>query len=74
MNWARRLLFQVSLRLVHIMHALRFWLRKAMGDTRVVHGVRIIVDDGDNHVLLVRHWYAPGVWTLPGVVLSQLKV
>lgn len=33
-------------------------------------GVRIIVRDGDSHVLLVRHTYAPG-WHFPGGAVDR---
>lgn len=47
-------------------HTVRMYVRRIMRDSRTVHGVRVLVERGDGYVLLARHWYAPGVWTLPG--------
>lgn len=47
-------------------HSARVFVRRMLGDNRPVHGVRVVLVRSDSAVLLVRHWYAPGVWTLPG--------
>jgi 8-oxo-dGTP pyrophosphatase MutT (NUDIX family) len=51
------------LRAVHVLRYVRnrFWY----GHTDSVGSVRVIVIR-DGKILLVRHWYAPSVWTLPG--------
>lgn len=66
MHYGRRLLYVTSLALMRGAHWCRFWVRRLSGDRRPVHGVRVLVDNGCGEVLLVRHWYAPGVWTMPG--------
>lgn len=50
------------MRAVHFLRT-RFHTRR--GDTRAIQNVRIIAHEG-NELLLVQHWYAPGIWTLPG--------
>lgn len=64
MRYLRRLGMYVSLSLIGLMHVTRYWLARfrAKGD---IQGVRIIIMQ-DRLVVLVSHWYAPWVWTLPG--------
>ena len=71
MKLLQHLLYELSMAAMHAAHWCRFWLRRISGDTRVVHGVRVLVDNGHGEVLLLRHWYAPGVWTLPGGGINQ---
>ncbi|MBP9669304.1 MAG: NUDIX domain-containing protein [Candidatus Pacebacteria bacterium] len=66
MNLPQRAAYEMSLYLMRTAHWCRLWVRRMSGDTRAVHGVRVLLDNGHGEVLLVRHWYAPGVWTLPG--------
>jgi 8-oxo-dGTP pyrophosphatase MutT (NUDIX family) len=55
--------YHLSLWLMRAAHCSRALLARMRG--REVPGVRVVVLDGDR-VVLVRHWYAPFVWTLPG--------
>lgn len=55
----------ICLFLVSAAYSARYYLFKAIGRSGDVQGVRVIVVN-EHHVLLVSHWYAPGVWTLPG--------
>lgn len=66
MRSIRRGLWRVSLFLIDVAHMARYVL--ALGQQKKeVAGVRVILVDKKNQsVLLVQHWYAPGVWTLPG--------
>ncbi len=52
----------LSVGIINVIHALRFWFVPSKSGIR---GARIIIVD-DRRVLLVSHWYAPWVWTLPG--------
>lgn len=58
--------FIYSVGIMRFVHALRY-VRNRLWYGRVsdIGGVRIIVNH-HGRVVLVRHWYAPGVWTLPG--------
>ena len=52
--------------LIESAHVARFCI-ELLKHTKEIRGVRVIlVDSKKGAVLLVRHWYAPGVWTLPG--------
>lgn len=65
----KRLFFRASLFLLRAARICRYFVRRLLGETSTVQGVRIILirsHDGRTEVGLVRHWYAPGVWTLPG--------
>ncbi len=66
MKLLQQILYEFSLVAMNAAHWCRFWLRRISGDTRAIHGVRVLVDNGHGEVLLLRHWYAPGVWTMPG--------
>lgn len=58
-----RLVVRFSHTVLWIVHVARYFLMRL--GRRNLHGVRVIVER-DNKILLVRHWFAPGVWTLPG--------
>lgn len=62
MNYIRRFGTWLSLALIWLASASRYWLTLS---TRAVRGARVIVVD-ERRVLLVAHWYAPWAWTLPG--------
>lgn len=65
MKSVRRALMQLSLGLITAAHFARYcvsFFTKAKGR---VAGVRVIVVR-DREVLLLSHWFAPFVWTLPG--------
>lgn len=64
MTLLRALGLYVSLFIMGTVHVLRFWYN-AFKKHNDIQGVRVIVIR-DRHVLLVSHWYAPWVWTLPG--------
>ncbi len=58
--------FVYSVGIMRLVHAIRyarnrFWYRHITD----IGGVRVIINH-HGRVVLVRHWYAPGVWTLPG--------
>lgn len=55
----------VSLSIIGTVHAARFFLSRVQEGRDAVQGVRVILVD-DRRVVLVAHWYAPWVWTLPG--------
>lgn len=56
---------QFSLFCISSAHVARYFVRRIFQKQSEVQGVRIIVVR-NNKIVLVRHWYAPGVWTLPG--------
>jgi 8-oxo-dGTP diphosphatase len=58
------LLMRLSLLLIDCARTARYVLLRFVGE-RTMRGVRVIVRK-EGSVLLVRHWYAPWVWTLPG--------
>lgn len=64
MRLLRRVGMYLSLSLIALAHFVRYWLSRAQGRGDV-QGVRIIIMQ-DRLVVLVSHWYAPWVWTLPG--------
>lgn len=55
----------LSLFCISSAHVGRYVIRRVFQQQRDVQGVRIILVK-KGRVVLVRHWYAPGVWTLPG--------
>jgi 8-oxo-dGTP diphosphatase len=57
-------LMNISLLMMNGARTARYVLLRFVGE-RTMRGVRVIVQK-DSHVLLVRHWYAPWVWSLPG--------
>lgn len=54
-----------SLMCISAAHTSRYILRRVFQQHKDVQGVRIVIVR-NNRIVLVRHWYAPGVWTLPG--------
>lgn len=63
-HFLRRVGLYLSLTLIGVVHAVRFWIATFTG-AGSVQGVRIILVK-DRSVILVSHWYAPWAWTLPG--------
>jgi len=53
----------ISIVLLNTAHEVRSFLHRVSG--KKILGVRIILIQ-ERHTLLVSHWYAPFVWTLPG--------
>ncbi|OGG80463.1 hypothetical protein A3A39_04155 [Candidatus Kaiserbacteria bacterium RIFCSPLOWO2_01_FULL_54_13] len=66
MRLFRRIGLYLSLATLWFAHAGRYYALLLTGSGRKdVQGVRmILVRNGD--VVLIKHWYAPSVWTLPG--------
>lgn len=65
----KQFLFRVSLFLVRAAHISRYFVRRILGEVSTVQGVRVILARRHGkriEIALMRHWYAPGVWTLPG--------
>jgi ADP-ribose pyrophosphatase YjhB (NUDIX family) len=58
------LLMNISIGMVKSARIARYILLRFVGE-RTMQGVRVIVQK-DSQILLVRHWYAPWLWTLPG--------
>jgi 8-oxo-dGTP pyrophosphatase MutT (NUDIX family) len=65
MRLLRKLGMYLSLSIIGTVHAVRYFLSQLQREQNDVQGVRIILVD-DRRVVLVAHWYAPWVWTLPG--------
>lgn len=65
MQFLKQSLFYLSLGSMFCAHACRFVLLRVFGGRKKVHGVRVILVRA-GRVVLLRHWYAPHVWTLPG--------
>lgn len=63
MDLLKRAAMYLSLALISVARTARHFLAVLRGDK--AEGVRIIIFD-TGRVLLLRHWYAPWVWTLPG--------
>jgi len=62
MRIIRRLGMYLSLTIISVVHAIRYWTDFS---TNPIQGVRIILVQ-ERRVILVSHWYAPWAWTLPG--------
>lgn len=65
MRFLRKMGMYVSLSVMGAVHATRHILWKLRGREHGVQGVRVILVD-ERRVVLVAHWYAPWLWTLPG--------
>jgi 8-oxo-dGTP pyrophosphatase MutT (NUDIX family) len=65
MSYLRRAFFYISLGIEWCVYVARYWLTRTMGNGREVAGVRVILIR-HGRVVLVRHWFSPGIWTLPG--------
>ncbi|QQG42469.1 MAG: NUDIX domain-containing protein [Candidatus Giovannonibacteria bacterium] len=64
-KFLKKIFFYCSLAALFTAHTARYLARRAFGRRHVSHGARVILVR-EGRVVLVRHWYAPGVWTLPG--------
>lgn len=62
MHTIRRIGMYLSLTIISVVHAVRYWTSLR---TSSIQGVRVILVK-DRSVILVTHWYAPWTWTLPG--------
>ncbi|KKS53700.1 MAG: hypothetical protein UV20_C0047G0011 [Candidatus Magasanikbacteria bacterium GW2011_GWA2_42_32] len=62
MHLIRRFGMYLSLTIISVVHAVRYWTSFR---TSSIQGVRVILVK-DRSVVLVTHWYAPWTWTLPG--------
>lgn len=65
MRSASQFSFRLSTMFVFVMHLMRHWYLRIFHNHKSIHGVRVILLHG-GRVVLVRHWWAPHVWTLPG--------
>ncbi len=65
MRPVRKVAMYLSLSIIGTVHGLRYFLSSVSKKRGDVQGVRVILVD-DRRVILVSHWYAPWVWTLPG--------
>jgi 8-oxo-dGTP pyrophosphatase MutT (NUDIX family) len=65
MRVINRALFYISLGAEWCVYIARYWLLRVFGSQRDIAGVRIILAR-HGRVVLVRHWFSPGIWTLPG--------
>ncbi|HEY4516460.1 MAG TPA: NUDIX domain-containing protein [Candidatus Paceibacterota bacterium] len=61
----RKIGIYLSLSIIGTVHAVRYLISRIQQERGDVQGVRIIVVD-ERGIVLVAHWYAPWVWTLPG--------
>ena len=65
MQFFRRLGMYASVSIISCVHFARYVINLIQGRKGKMLGVRIIIVR-DRQVLLLSHWYAPFVWTLPG--------
>ena len=65
MWYLKQLFFYISLGIEWAAYIARYWVLRVLGNGKDIAGVRVILIR-DSHVVLVRHWLTPGVWTLPG--------
>lgn len=65
MRYISRALFYISIGVEWCAYIARYWLLRVFGSQKEVAGVRVILIR-EGRVVLVRHWFSPGIWTLPG--------
>ena len=65
MHFLRQIAAAFSDHMMKAVHVARYNVYRVFQPQRDVRGVRVILVK-NNRIVLVRHWYAPGVWTLPG--------
>jgi 8-oxo-dGTP pyrophosphatase MutT (NUDIX family) len=65
MSYIKRVFFYVSIAIEWCAYVARYWLLHTFGSQEDVKGVRVILMR-DGRVVLIRHWFSPGIWTLPG--------
>lgn len=65
MRYIARALFYISLVLEWAAYIARYWILRTFGSQKEIAGVRVILAR-TGRVVLVRHWFSPGIWTLPG--------
>ncbi len=70
MRALREIGMRISLFCMRLLHALRLLVRKLLRRGRESHNVRILLLR-ENRVILVKHAYAPWVWTLPGGTVER---
>jgi hypothetical protein len=72
MRLFKRALFYISLGVEWFIYIARYWLLRTFGSQKDVAGVRVILIR-DGRVVLVRHWFSPGIWTLPGGGIKKAR-
>lgn len=65
MSYIRQIFFYISIGVEWCAYVARYWLLRTFGSQKDVAGVRVILIR-DGRVVLIRHWFSPGIWTLPG--------
>jgi 8-oxo-dGTP pyrophosphatase MutT (NUDIX family) len=65
MGLIKSIFFYISLGVEWAVYIARYWLLRVFGNQKHIAGVRVILIR-TGRVLLVRHWFSPGIWTLPG--------
>ncbi len=65
MSFLKRVSLYISISIMYVAHVARHTYLRIFHRQKFAHGVRVILIH-TGRVVLVRHWYAPGVWTLPG--------
>jgi 8-oxo-dGTP pyrophosphatase MutT (NUDIX family) len=65
MRYIPRAFFYFSLAIEWCAYIARYWLARFFGSQKDIAGVRVILVH-HGRIVLVRHWFSPGIWTLPG--------
>ncbi len=65
MRYIKRAFFYISLAIEWFAYVARYWLLRTFGAQKEIAGVRVLLVR-NGRVVLVRHWFSPGIWTLPG--------